>query len=112
MTESVEDNCIIECANILEESLEQIDFDLEDKFCDENDLRSAWNDMKMPNAFLLFLLFYTLLDCTKNDVLNDNTGTQKKNGLSLRLDIPTLMHFDTLNPNTKSDLRHHLSVFF
>ena len=70
MTESVEHNCIIECANILKESLEQIDFGLEDKFCDANDLRLAWNDMNIPDAFSLFL--FTLLDCTKNDVLKDN----------------------------------------
>ena len=34
---------IQECAKIIRQSLLAVDFDLQDRFCDANDLRRAWN---------------------------------------------------------------------
>lgn len=47
-------NVIKESAKIIKQSLYQINFDLEDKFCDENNLSIAWDGMQIPSPLLTF----------------------------------------------------------
>ena len=45
---------ISKCAKILKQSLKETDFDLENRFYDENDLRFSWDNMKIPECFSKF----------------------------------------------------------
>ena len=47
-------NPITECALLLRESLQKLDFGLNDKFGDVQDLRSAWTESKIPEVFIKF----------------------------------------------------------
>ncbi len=44
-----------ESANIIRQELLNVDFDLDDKFCDAQELEKAWNDMIIPESLLLFM---------------------------------------------------------
>ena len=46
---------IRQCADIIRQSLLDIDFDLEDRFCDANDLRTSWNAVPVPEPLLKFM---------------------------------------------------------
>ncbi len=50
---------IIECARVLRRSILDIDFGLQDKFCDSHDLETSWDNIVIPNTVLNFfaLLF-------------------------------------------------------
>lgn len=37
------------------DSLKDYSFDLDDKFCDENDIKTSWENSKIPQPFLRFL---------------------------------------------------------
>lgn len=43
-----------DCAQILRASLKQVEFDLQDRFCDAADLEKAWNDISIPDPVKLF----------------------------------------------------------
>lgn len=47
-------NAISECADILKKSLKEVNFKLEDSFCDAQDLTDAWNNLTIPEPFLEF----------------------------------------------------------
>lgn len=64
--ESYSKDYISECANIFKKSLQDVNFDLHDKFCDETDLRLAWESSNIPEAFLTF--FSKLFDVDKGDL--------------------------------------------
>ena len=49
-----EHDAINDCAKILRSSLLNVDFGLQDKFCDAQDLESAWNGTKVPEDLLRF----------------------------------------------------------
>ena len=51
-------NCLIDCAKLIKESLEEVDFDLDDKFCDGIDLETSWKNMKIPEPLLIFFQNY------------------------------------------------------
>lgn len=52
-----------ESAKILQKSLFNVDFDLNDKFCDETNLRHSWDNMRIPQPLLIF--FQSFLTLTK-----------------------------------------------
>lgn len=55
MAENIRSNDPIKiCAQTIRNSLLEYDFNLNDKFCDSNDLKSAWEDMKIPDPLLQF----------------------------------------------------------
>lgn len=60
------DEVITQCANILKKALTKTNFDLEDQFCDETDIKSAFNNMDIPKPIALFLS--KLFDCTEQDL--------------------------------------------
>ena len=45
---------IQECAEVIRQSLLAVDFDLQDRFCDANDLKKAWNCTSIPDPLLKF----------------------------------------------------------
>ena len=51
---------IRQCAETIRECLLKYDFDLQDRFCDMNDLKTAWENTKIPEPLLNF--FSTLYD--------------------------------------------------
>ena len=53
-------NPVTECALLLRESLKKLDFGLNDKFCDAQDMRNSWTESKIPEVFIKF--FSTLFD--------------------------------------------------
>ena len=53
-------NPVTECAILLREALEKLDFGLNDKFGDAQDLRSSWTKSKIPDVFVNF--FSTLFN--------------------------------------------------
>ena len=69
------------CKNI-KESLDKEDFNLENKYCDENDLRLSWSNMQMPNfagitlkiKSLFQIIFYTMNDGRKRTPFHILTG--------------------------------------
>lgn len=58
-----------ESAEILSQSFKQINFNLKDRFCDEADLHSSWENMEVPEPILLF--FAKLFSIDKNEILNN-----------------------------------------
>ena len=42
------------CAKVIRQSLIAVDFDLQDRFCDANDLKRAWNCTAIPDPLLKF----------------------------------------------------------
>lgn len=53
-------NPVTECAILLRESLQKLDFGLTDKFGDAQDLTSSWTKSKIPDVLIQFfsILFY------------------------------------------------------
>ena len=41
---------------ILKEALEKVDFKLDDRFCDGNELKDSWRTTRMPDQLLTFFL--------------------------------------------------------
>ena len=62
---------IKECASIIRQSLLDINFDLQDRFCDAHDLKTSWNAVPIPDPLLKFLA--TLYNF---DLDNFSTGQQ------------------------------------
>ena len=85
--------CVVECANKLKKSIENIDFQLKDRFHDEFELRSSWEGIDIPPPFKLF--FCTFFNIKKEE-MNEKTpyidnfddfecGKPKKNLKKLRM---------------------------
>lgn len=70
--ENREQNIVDDCVNILLESIKGINFDLQDKFCDNTDLQSAWENVKIPNPFLRF--FSRFFGCKEDEISNDKSS--------------------------------------
>lgn len=68
---------------MLKDSLGKEDFNLEDKFCDENELRQSWNNINIPEDLLKFFcrLFNILPSQFSNEALNDNTMNSFEEGI-------------------------------
>ena len=64
--QSYKHDCVANSANILKNSLKNIDFKLRNKFCDEHDLRTSWEDFVIPEVFKTFLC--TFLDVKKEEI--------------------------------------------
>lgn len=43
------------CAKMIRDSMREVDFDLQDMFCDANDLQKAWRTMLIPAPLMYFL---------------------------------------------------------
>jgi hypothetical protein len=46
---------IRDCASLLRKSFQSVDFGLDDRFCDANDLEAAWDNIEIPVPVLDFL---------------------------------------------------------
>ena len=57
-------NPITECALLLRESLQRLNFGLSDKFGDAQDLKNSWTESKIPEVFIKF--FSTLFNIDEN----------------------------------------------
>lgn len=59
------------CAKQIKQSLQEVDFDLQDRFCDANDLERSWYDMDIPEPLLRFfsVLFNFDVDAYRNTCL-------------------------------------------
>ncbi|OXU22397.1 hypothetical protein TSAR_010977, partial [Trichomalopsis sarcophagae] len=79
---------IVECADVLKDSLKEVSFDLNDRFCDENDLRSAWQNVDIPKPFLTF--FSRLFNVKENDICNYQTYANQ----NCQSNVPIPSHFD------------------
>lgn len=64
--ESQVKNCVEECADILLNSLKEMDFNLKDKLCNENELKEAWMNQIIPEPFLIF--FSRFFQCSQKDI--------------------------------------------
>lgn len=58
---------IEEIADKLKESIDQVDFGLENKLCNMNDLKLAWKSMVIPEPFLSLLS--RLFELNKDEIL-------------------------------------------
>jgi len=55
MAETIRANDPIrQCAESIRQCLLEYDFDLQDRFCDMNDLKTAWESIKIPEPLLSF----------------------------------------------------------
>ena len=56
--------CILvtECALLLRESLQKLDFGLNDRFVDSQDLKSSWTEAKIPEVFIKFFSTLFIID--------------------------------------------------
>ena len=63
---------IRQCATLIRQSLMEVDFDLQDRFCDVNDLRLAWENTTIPEPLLKFMsvLFKFDMDAFKTKQQN------------------------------------------
>jgi len=57
---------IKQCAELIQESLLGVDFDLNDRFCDAADLKESWDTVPIPDPLLRFFAF--LFNCDVNDL--------------------------------------------
>ena len=69
INDSYNKDSVSDCADILKQSLKDVKYDLQDKFCDENDLKHSWKNINIPEPFLLF--FSRLFDIDKDDLSNN-----------------------------------------
>ena len=69
-----EHDAINACAKILRSSLLNVDFGLQDKFCDAHDLESAWNGTEVPEDLLRF--FGALFNFSHTDFNHPGSQTQ------------------------------------
>lgn len=60
---------IKECANVLRQSIKNLDYELSDKFCDSSDLADSWCNKTIPPAFSEF--FCSLLNIDKSEIDDD-----------------------------------------
>ena len=63
-------------ATELRTSLKKIDFELKDKYCDENDLRTSWYNFEIPPAFVEFFSAFFNIDALR--LKNDKPNKKKK----------------------------------
>lgn len=57
-------NPVAECTTLLREALQKVDFGLNDKFCDAQDLRNSWMESKVSEVSVIF--FSTLFNIYPN----------------------------------------------
>lgn len=65
-------DCITESAEVLNDSLKNVHFGLDDKFCDVNDLKDSYEKTKIPEPFKLF--FSKLFNLDKNFFSSEETS--------------------------------------
>ncbi|KAK7085440.1 hypothetical protein SK128_027545 [Halocaridina rubra] len=46
---------IRECAAIIRQCLLEVDFDMQERFCDATDLKTSWNTVPIPEPLLKFM---------------------------------------------------------
>jgi len=55
---------IKQCAELIRQSLLDTDFELNDRFCDANDLKTPWNNVSIPEPLLKFFEALYRFDAT------------------------------------------------
>lgn len=55
ITKIYKHDCVKKCADILKDCMKTIDFQVKDTYCDEYDLRTAWENMSIPKVLEKFL---------------------------------------------------------
>ena len=73
-------NIIKESAKIIKKSLSDVDFNLDDKFHDENNLKFSWDNMKIPDACLIF--FSSLFNFKEKDFQSVTENQNDKSSVS------------------------------
>ena len=81
-------------------ALKQVDFGLQDSFCDSNDLNDSWDQTRMPECLIEF--FTSLLNMRKSDLIGSNRN-------SLVDDIDTEDHENDEMNNDSKDEDHSLN---
>ena len=62
-------NPIKQCAELIRQSLLDTDFELNDGFCDANNLKTSWNNVNIPEPLLEFLYrFDATSSCSSSGV--------------------------------------------
>ena len=77
-------NSIKECANILSDAMKNVNFNLNDKFCDECDLRLAWENIDIPDSFVSF--FSTFFNFKMKNIYSEeenNDPSSSRNDVTL-----------------------------
>ena len=80
LIDSVREDPVTQCANILREELMKVDFALDDRFCDAHELRHSWENMVIPDSLKKF--FGVLFNVDMSDYqqwLNDNANGEAQN---------------------------------
>ena len=79
-----------DCAKQLRQSMSEIDFELDDKFCDETDLRNSYYNMKIPQVLLRFLSVLLNFD-EKNFIETASNMSEVNNEDSAKNDNVTMV---------------------
>jgi len=58
---------IKQCAELIRQSLLDTDFELNDRFCDANDLKTSWNNVNIPEPLLKFFEALYRFDATETN---------------------------------------------
>ena len=80
---------ITDCAHTLSNSLKPIDFKLKNRFCDETDLKSSWENIEIPEVFIQFFASFfnfkqeELFETKKDEDCGSNDNSSMKNNLLL-----------------------------
>lgn len=95
---------IRQCAALIRQSLMEVDFDLQDRFCDTNDLKRAWNTTTIPESLLKFLatLFNFDINAFNACKANEEQQTEKEDEASSAEDLSGV---------SKSRVRQMHSIF-
>lgn len=110
---SYNNNAVVECAEILKNSIKETDFKLEDSFCDAHDLTEAWKNLKIPQPFLEFLSKFFEVD--QNEIVSQQIDSSfSKRGYIKAIKLKSLfqiMYFIKNNGHKKTPFHVFLSTF-
>ena len=93
-------NIAKQAGKMIRMALKQVDFGLQDSFCDSNDLNDSWDQTRMPECLIEF--FTSLLNMRKSDLIGSNRN-------SLVDDIDTEDHENDEMNHESEDEDHNLN---
>lgn len=88
-------NPITETANLFRDALQKLDFDLNNRFCNVQDMKNTWFSSESPKVFFTF--FATLFNIDASD-MQEELNTENENSSKWSLKIQTLVHGWPSNP--------------
>lgn len=110
-------DAVKEAGNIIRQAMQNIDFGLQDKFCDATELRLSWEKTKMPDVLLTF--FSSLFKINKSHLLHidqkdiekddeddtdcDDKATQKQNSVQLH-SLFQIIYYEMFHGQRKTPL--------